>query len=435
MKKPIMIGLLGAGTVGSGVLQVLQENEREVALKAGVPVKVKAVLVRDATKLRPNMKDLFVTDKIEDILEDEEIQIVVELMGGLHPAREYMLAAMEAGKHVVTANKDVIAQFGADMFEMAERQKAGFLFEASVGGGIPIIRSIMECLTANRITEVIGIVNGTTNYMLTKMTEFGEDYQAVLAEAQSKGYAEANPAADVEGLDAARKAAILASLAFNTRVTLQAVSVEGITKITPEDIDYAKQLGYVIKLLAIAKDSPEKGVDVRVHPTFLPKDHPLASVNDVFNAIFVKGNAIGEAMFYGRGAGSRPTASAVIADIVSLARGIVHGEVREVGFQTFGEKRLCPVEETVSAYYVRLLVADMPGVLGAIATAFGDEGVSLNSVIQTRKVGDLAEIVAITHHVKHRRIERAQRTLSELPVVTKISSVIRVETPPTKEVE
>ena len=218
-------------------------------------------------------------------------------------------------------------------------------------------------------------------------------------------------------------------------MTLQSVAVEGITEITPEDIDYARQLGYVIKLLAIAKDSPEKGVDVRVHPAFLPKEHPLASVSDVFNAIFIKGNAIGEAMFYGRGAGSRPTASAVIADIVSLARGIVSGEVHEIGVQVLEQKQLCPIEETVSAYYVRLLVADMPGVLGAIATAFGEEGVSLNSVIQTRKVGDLAEIVAITHHVKHRRIERAKRTLDSMPVVTRISSVIRVETPPTSEVE
>ncbi len=435
MEKPIKIGLLGAGTVGSGVLQVLRENAREVFLKAGAPVEIKSVLVRDAQKTRSYMDGLIVTDKIEDILEDEEIKIVVELMGGLHPAREYMLAAMEAGKHIVTANKDVIAQFAADMFDMAEKQNVGFLFEASVGGGIPIIRPIMECLTANRITEVMGIVNGTTNYMLTKMTELGESYQSVLKEAQKKGYAEANPAADVEGLDAARKAAILASLAFNTRVNLQSVAVEGITKITPEDIDYARQLGYVIKLLAIAKDSPEKGVDVRVHPAFLPKEHPLASVNDVFNAIFIKGNAIGEAMFYGRGAGARPTASAVIADIISLVRGIVRGEVREIAFQVLGQKQFCPIEETVSAYYVRLLVADMPGVLGAIATAFGDEGVSLNSVIQTRKVGELAEIVAITHHVKHRRIERAQRALSDLPVVTKISSVIRVETPPISEVK
>lgn len=435
MEKPIKIGLLGAGTVGSGVLQVLRENAKEISLKAGAPVEIKSVLVRDAKKARPYMDGLIVTDKIEDILEDSEIKIVVELMGGLHPAREYMLAAMEVGKHVVTANKDVIAQFGADMFDQAKKQKVGFLFEASVGGGIPIIRPIMESLTANRITEVMGIVNGTTNYMLTKMTELGESYQSVLKEAQEKGYAEANPAADVEGLDAARKAAILASLAFNTRVTLQSVAVEGITEITPEDIDYARQLGYVIKLLAIAKDSPEKGVDVRVHPAFLPKEHPLASVSDVFNAIFIKGNAIGEAMFYGRGAGSRPTASAVIADIVSLARGIVSGEVHEIGVQVLEQKQLCPIEETVSAYYVRLLVADMPGVLGAIATAFGEEGVSLNSVIQTRKVGDLAEIVAITHHVKHRRIERAKRTLASMPVVTRISSVIRVETPPTSEVE
>lgn len=435
MEKPIKIGLLGAGTVGSGVLQVLRENAKEISLKAGAPVEIKSVLVRDAKKARPYMDGLIVTDKIEDILEDSEIKIVVELMGGLHPAREYMLAAMEVGKHVVTANKDVIAQFGADMFDQAKKQQVGFLFEASVGGGIPIIRPIMESLTANRITEVMGIVNGTTNYMLTKMTELGESYQSVLKEAQEKGYAEANPAADVEGLDAARKAAILASLAFNTRVTLQSVAVEGITEITPEDIDYARQLGYVIKLLAIAKDSPEKGVDVRVHPAFLPKEHPLASVSDVFNAIFIKGNAIGEAMFYGRGAGSRPTASAVIADIVSLARGIVSGEVHEIGVQVLEQKQLCPIEETVSAYYVRLLVADMPGVLGAIATAFGEEGVSLNSVIQTRKVGDLAEIVAITHHVKHRRIERAKRTLASMPVVTRISSVIRVETPPTSEVE
>ena len=243
MEKPIKIGLLGAGTVGSGVLQVLRENAKEISLKAGAPVEIKSVLVRDAKKARPYMDGLIVTDKIEDILEDSEIKIVVELIGGLHPAREYMLAAMEAGKHVVTANKDVIAQFGADMFDQAKKQQVGFLFEASVGGGIPIIRPIMESLTANRITEVMGIVNGTTNYMLTKMTELGESYQSVLKEAQEKGYAEANPAADVEGLDAARKAAILASLAFNTRVTLQSVAVEGITEITPEDIDYARQLG------------------------------------------------------------------------------------------------------------------------------------------------------------------------------------------------
>ena len=433
MGKTIKIGLLGAGTVGSGVLQVLAENAREVAMKTGAPVEVKTVLVRDAGKPRPELGDVRLTDRVEDILEDKEIDIVVELMGGLHPAREYMLAAMEAKKHVVTANKDVIAQFGTDMFDTAAREGVGFLFEASVGGGIPIIRPIMESLTANRITEVMGIVNGTTNYMLTQMTERGEDYATALREAQEKGYAEANPAADVEGMDAARKAAILASLAFNTRVPLQAVSVEGITKITPEDIDYARQLGYVIKLLAIAKDSPENGVDVRVHPAFLLKDHPLASVEGVFNAIFIKGNAIGEAMFYGRGAGSRPTASAVIADIISLGRGIVSGTARDTDAPAFVPKKLCPVEETFSAYYIRLLVEDRPGVLGMIATAFGDSGVSLNSVIQTRKVGELAELVAITHHVKHRLIMDAEKALTALPAVNRIAGVIRVEAPRTAE--
>lgn len=300
MEKVIQIALLGAGTVGSGVVKVLEMNRRQITERVGAPIQLKTVLVRTLGKARPELASYQVTDKIEDILNDEEIDVVVELMGGIHPAREYMLRAMEAGKSVVTANKDVVAQFGKDMFDMAERQDVDFLFEASVGGGIPIITPLKQCLTANKVTEIMGIVNGTTNYMLTKMTECGSDYNTVLKEAQEKGYAEANPSADVDGLDAARKAAILASLAFNTRVELKDVSVEGITKITPADIDYAKNLGYVIKLLAVGKDSPEHGVDVRVHPVFLPEDHPLASVNGVFNAIFVRGNAIGEAMFMDR---------------------------------------------------------------------------------------------------------------------------------------
>lgn len=307
MGKSIKIGLLGSGTVGSGVIRVLEMNRPQITERVGTPIEIKTVLVRDVKKPRPQLGDVRLTDKIEDILDDPEIDVVVELMGGIHPAREYMLRAMEAGKSVVTANKDVVAQFGKDMFAMAEKKDVDFRFEASVGGGIPIITPLKQCLTANRITEILGIVNGTTNYMLTKMTECGADYDTVLKEAQAKGYAEANPSADVDGLDAARKAAILASLAFNTRVQLEDVSVEGITKITPDDIEYAKDLGYVIKLLAVGKDSDENGVDVRVHPVFLPKTHPLASVNGVFNAIFVRGNAIGEAMFYGQGAGSLPT--------------------------------------------------------------------------------------------------------------------------------
>jgi homoserine dehydrogenase len=429
MKDCIKIGLLGLGTVGGGVFEVLAENAAEIAQKVGAQIRVKTILVRDAKKKRNVSGDFQVTENIEDILLDDEIDIVIELMGGIHPSREYMLQALSAGKHVITANKDVVAQFGREMFDAAEKHDVDFMFEASVGGGIPIIRPLKHCLTANKITEVIGIVNGTTNYMLTKMTQEGLDYDTVLAEAQSLGYAESDPTADVEGLDAARKAAILSSIAFNTRVGLDDVSVEGITKITPADIEYAKELGYVIKLLAIAKDSPENGVDVRVHPAFLPKEHPLAAVNDVFNAIFVKGNAVGEVMFYGRGAGARPTASAVIADVIDVARDIVNQNFGRVRCTCYEHKAFCPIEKKFSSYYVRLLVEDQPGVLGSIATTFGAAEVSLNSVIQTRKVDKRAEIVAITHCVTEEKIRKAAKRLQELSVVTEIRNMIRVENP------
>ena len=428
MGKIIRIGLLGAGTVGSGVIKVLEMNRRQISERVGAQIQLKTVLVRNFDKERPQLDSYQVTDNYEDILDDEEIDIVVELMGGLHPAREYMLQAMERGKSVVTANKDVVAQFGKDMFAMAEKHDVDFLFEASVGGGIPIITPLKQCLTANKVTEIMGIVNGTTNYMLTKMTDEGCSYEVVLKEAQEKGYAEANPSADVDGLDAARKAAILASLAFNTRVELKDVSVEGITKITPDDINYAKNLGYAVKLLAVGKDSPEPGIDVCVHPVFLPQEHPLAAVNGVFNAIFVHGNAIGEAMFYGQGAGSLPTASAVVSDIIDVSRDIVNSTFGRIRCTCFEQKPLCPIEETESSYYVRLLVDDKPGVLGQIAKAFGDAAVSLKSVIQTqRNIVDHAEIVAITHVVRHASIQKALQALKELPVVDEIFNVIRVE--------
>lgn len=428
MEKVIRVGLLGSGTVGSGVVEVLEMNREQITERVGAPIQLKTVLVRDLNKKRPNLVGYQLTDNYDDILKDDEIDIVVELMGGLHPAREYMLQAMEHGKSVVTANKDVVAQFGKDMFDTAEKHGVDFMFEASVGGGIPIITPLKQCLTANKVTEIMGIVNGTTNYMLTKMTDEGCDYDAVLKEAQEKGYAEANPSADVDGLDAARKAAILASLAFNTRVELKDVSVEGITKITPDDIDYAKSLGYVVKLLAVGKDSPEHGVDVRVHPVFLPDEHPLAAVNGVFNAIFVRGNAIGEAMFYGRGAGSLPTASAVVSDIIEVSRDIVNKALGRIGCTCYEQKQMCPIENTESSYYVRLLVDDKPGVLGQIATAFGDADVSLKSVIQTkRNVVDHAEIVAVTHIVRHASIQKALDALKNLLVVDEICNVIRVE--------
>ena len=427
MKEAIKIGLLGSGTVGSGVVRVLRENVEEITARVGTRLVLAKVLVRDKSKPRPYLGDVELTDRVEDILEDEEISVVVEVMGGLHPAKEYMLRAMEAGKSVVTANKDVVAQFGHELFDMAEKHDVDFRFEASVGGGIPIILPLKECLTANRISEVLGIVNGTTNYMLTKMSDEGMSYDDVLKEAQEKGYAEANPSADVDGLDAARKAAILSSIAFNTRISLDDVSVEGITKITPEDISYAKNLGYTVKLLVIGKET-EDGINVRVHPVFLPKEHPLASVNGVYNAIFVRGNAIGEAMFYGPGAGSLPTASAVVADIIDVSRDIVTHSFGRLNCTCYREKVLCPIEKTQSSYYVRLLVEDKPGVLGAIATAFGNADVSLQSVIQTQRDKDEhAEIVAITHCVTHANILAALGVLRALPVVSEVRNLIRVE--------
>ena len=428
MKDTIHIALLGSGTVGSGVSEVLRMNVRELAERVGKNIVLKKVLVRDIKKPRKNIDMSLLTDDFESIVNDKDIDIVVEVMGGLHPAKEYMLRAIEAGKSIVTANKDVLATYGKDVLSAAERAGVDFQFEASVGGGIPIITSLKQSLTANKITEVMGIVNGTTNYMLTKMANDGVSYETVLKEAQEKGYAEADPTADVEGLDAARKAAILESIAFNTRVHFNDVSVEGITKITTEDIDYAKDLGFVIKLLAIGKDSAEKGVDVRVHPVFLPKEHPLASVNGVYNAIFVRGNAIGDTMFYGQGAGSLPTASAVVADIVEVARNMVHHNLGKLLCTCYEHKKLCPIEEVESCYYIRLLVDDKPGVLGAIATEFGRADVSLRSVIQTRRnIAEHAEIVAVTHCVKHVRVRKALEALRKLPVVDEVRNVIRVE--------
>ena len=425
MEKTVKIGLLGFGTVGTGVVRILQENAALITQKTDATVQIKKILVRDLKKNRKIGTHADLTTQAGDILQDPEIQIVVELLGGEEPARSLMLEALNSGKHVVTANKDVMAKFGRELFEAAEKHNVNLLFEASVGGGIPIIRPLKRCLAANRISEVMGIVNGTTNYMLDKMTVEGADFASVLAEAQAKGYAEADPTADVGGLDAARKIAILASIAFGTRVLLSDVSVEGITGIEPEDIDYGRELGYTVKLLAIAQDN-EKGVNARVHPAFIPQTHPLASVRDVFNAIFVRGDAIGEAMFYGRGAGEMPTASAVCADIMEVARDICFGSSSRILCTCFEEKRISPIAETESPYYIRLLVEDRPGVMAAIAGAFGDYQVSLNSVIQKKRVGTRAEIVLLTYKVKDADLQLAVKTLSGLPVVHKVSTVIRV---------
>ena len=422
----INIALLGMGTVGTGVVKILTKNAHNITQKVGAPVAIKKILVRNPHKSRAVTTDAeFVTD-FDTILNDPDIAIVVELMGGETPSKDYMLAALKAGKHVVTANKDVVAKYGRELFGAAEASHVDFLFEASVGGGIPIIRPLKQCLAANQITEIMGIVNGTTNYMLTKMSNEKLDYADVLAEAQAKGYAEADPTADVGGFDAARKIAILASIGFGARVTLEDVSIEGINNISIQDIEYAKELGFIIKLLAIAKED-EHGINVRVHPAFLPTSHPLAAVNDVFNAIFVKGDAVGETMFYGRGAGELPTASAVAADIIDVARDIRHNASSRILCTCFEQKPIYPVDKIESSYYIRLLVEDKPGVLAAIAGAFGAQQVSLHSVIQKRKVEGSTELVLITYRVSDENIRLAMSTLLGMSVVSKVGSVIRVE--------
>lgn len=425
--KQINVGLLGMGTVGSGVVKIFNDPDNNLSQKAGASITIKKILVRNPQKIRTaDIGSASITTDINDILNDNDINLVVEVMGGEEPALSYMLRAMSAGKHIVTANKDVVAKHGRELFALAEKNRINFMFEASVAGGIPIIRPLKRCLAANKITEVMGIVNGTTNYMLTKMTAEGMDFAEALALAQEKGYAEADPTADIGGFDAARKIAILASIAFNSRVGLENVHVEGIEKITAEDIACAKELGYVIKLLAIAKENGG-GISLRVHPTFISTHHPLASVNDVFNAIFIKGHAVGETMFYGRGAGEMPTASAIAADIIDTARDIQNNTSGSILCTCYNEKPIKPIGTTESAYYIRLLVEDVPGAFATLAAAFGSNKVSLYSVIQKRKVGTLAEIVLITHNIMHSNVESAINEIREMSIVNKVCNVIRVE--------
>ena len=428
MKEFINVGLLGAGTVGGGVIHVLERNAADIEKKVVMPIRITKVFGREAASLAATYGDgYFYTANADDILEDPEIDIVVELLGREHPAKEFIAKAFENGKSVVTDNKDVLAKYGAELFPLAEAAKRDFMFEASVAGGIPILQTMKTSLAANKFTSVMGIVNGTTNYMLTKMSQEHMDYDEVLKEAQAMGYAESDPTADVGGLDAARKAVILASIAFNTRVSLDDVQIEGIQNIGIQDIEYAEKLGYVIKLLAIAKNDPENGISICVRPTMLPKAHPLASVNDVFNAIFVTGDALGEAMFMGRGAGRYPTASAVCGDIIDAARNLIHNEGNRVNCTCFEEKHMCSIENMCAPCYIRMEVNDQPGALAAIAAAFGAQSVSLHSVVQSRAANGRAELVFITHTVSEYNLQMALQILKVLPVVKEVCSIIRVE--------
>lgn len=428
MQNYIKVGLLGAGTVGGGVISVMEQNADVIEKKIGKKIVIAKVFGRDIKKMQeqygPNY--CYTTD-IDDVLEDPEIDIVVELLGREHPAKEYIAKAFENGKNVVTANKDVLAKYGKELFPLAAEKNCDFMFEGSVCGGIPIIQPLKTSLAANKITSIMGIVNGTTNYMLTKMSNEHLDYADVLKEAQSKGYAESDPTADVGGFDAARKLAILASIAFNTRISLDDVQIEGIESISLRDINYAAELGYAIKLLAIAKNDPEFGISVRVHPTMLPLSHPLAGVNDVYNAVFVTGDAVGEAMFMGLGAGRMPTASAVCGDIIDVARNLQHGETGRISCTCFEDKKLCSLENMCSPCYIRMHVMDKPGALAAIAAAFGAQNVSLRNVVQKNKIGNEAEIVVITHNVSEFNLQMAVQTLKALPVINEVCSVIRVE--------
>jgi len=432
MKDVINIGLLGAGNVGGGVLRILEKNSAYVAERAGVPLQITKVLVRHPAQHERLQKKYMVVSKAEEIINDPEIDIVVELMGRVHPAREYIELALKNGKNVVTANKDVIAEYGAELFPLADAQGVDFMFEAAVGGGIPIIRPLKSCLAANRLSHILGIVNGTTNYMLTRMADAHLSYAEALVEAQKLGYAESDPTADVEGLDAARKIAILTSIGFNTQFSLADVTwTQGISSIDYCDIEYGRDLGYVIKLLGEAQDDPAKGVCASVYPVLVPRHHPLAGVSDAFNAIFVTGDSVGDAMFMARGAGRFPTASAVCGDIIDVARNLRKGSCGRVPNTIKGRKPLCPIAEQHTLAYIRLHVLEKPGVLATIATVFSDNGVSLKTVVQKSYVPraggeEDAELVVITHDVTVEHLKNAIEALKVCPVVSRVCTTLRV---------
>lgn len=427
--KKIKIALLGLGNVGRGVWMILNSNKEEVMKRCGYEVEVAKVLVRDKNKPRPvKIPDEIVTTDFNEILNDDNIKIVVEVMGGMEPAREYMLKCMDKKKHIVTANKMLLATGGDELFQKADEMGIMFQYEASVGGGIPIIKGIDESLTANKIETLYGIVNGTTNYILSKMELEGAAFDEVLKEAQEKGYAEADPTSDIESYDAQYKLAILASLAFGTKIDVANVYREGITKITDVDMKYANEFKMAIKLLAIAKEVDGK-VELRVHPTMIPKKHPLANVYDSYNAVFIKGNAVGDLMFYGRGAGDLPTGSAVVSDIISIVRSDVNTENENpVVKNNLWKREIKAMKDVASKYYVRATVLDKPGVLSKITTILGEHNVSLRSVIQKGDEEDgLVTIVLITHRTIEGEFNEAISEIKNLNGVNNVDNIIRIE--------
>lgn len=427
MKKidEIKIAVLGSGTVGTGVYKLIQMQKAEMQNKIGTNISIKKILVRNINKKREGVDESLLTDNFDEIINDAEIKIIVEVMGGIEPANTYIKKALENGKNVVTANKDLIAQNGGELMDLAKEKGCDLLFEAAVAGAIPIIRPLKQCLAGNHISEIMGIVNGTTNFILTKMTKEGKEFDEALKEATELGYAEADPTADIEGYDAGRKIAIMASIAFNSRVTFNDVYTEGITKITAKDIKYAKEMGCDIKLLGVANNT-ESGIEVRVHPMLIPSDHHLASVNDAFNAVFVRSDAAGDSMFLGKGAGELPTASAVIGDVFDVARNIIFDCNGRIGCTCYKTLPIKNISEIESRYFLRMVVDNRSGVLASIASVLGSNNVSIAQITQKNTENDKAELVVITDRVLEKNFKDSITVFNEMNMVQDICSIIRV---------
>jgi len=420
----VRVGILGCGNVGAALVRAIADDGDLIARRTGVRLEVARVAVRDPD--RPRTVDLapgVLTGDAAAVVADPSVDIVVEVVGGLDPARDLVRTALAAGKPVITANKELLARHGAELFAAAADSGVDLLFEAAVAGGIPLMRPLRESLVGERIHRVMGIVNGTTNYVLTRMTEEGRDFAAAVAEAQALGYAEQDPTADVEGFDAAAKAAIIASIAFGARVTADDVHREGITAITADDIAAAADLGYVVKLLAVA-EARDDAVGVRVHPAMVPVDHPLASVRGSFNAVFIEGSNVGQLMFYGRGAGGGPTASAVLGDLIDAAKNLRAG-ARGATIGDLADRPIAPVADTTSRFYVSLDVIDRPGALAAIAGVFGEHGVSIESMQQEGR-GEGARLIFVTHVAREADLTATITEIAGLAVVGRVGSVLRV---------
>ncbi|OLS38390.1 homoserine dehydrogenase [Bacillus sp. MRMR6] len=425
--KAISIGLLGLGTVGSGVVKIIKNHQDKLMHQVGCPVEVKKILVQNLHKSRPSEvdKDLL-TSNADEVLNDDEIDVIIEVMGGVHETKDYLLSALQKGKHVVTANKDLMALHGSELLTVASENGCDLFYEASVAGGIPILRGLVDGLASDRITQMMGIVNGTTNYILTKMSKDGSAYDEVLKEAQELGFAEADPTSDVEGLDAARKMTILATLGFSMHIDLDDVAVSGISNVTEEDLQYGKQLGYTMKLLGYAHREGEK-VEVSVQPTFLSNNHPLASVQNEYNAVYVYGEAVGETMFYGPGAGSLPTATAVVSDLVGVIKNLRLGVNGRSAVTPQYPKRLKTNEEKYSKYFLRIHVQDEVGVFAEITSVFAKHGVSFEKILQlpVRK-NETSEIVLVTHRASLTNYDAILHELNDLHAVKEIKSAYRV---------